>query len=51
MAAAAAQPGKRKLLSISSTFRLPGEAVPAHMMFGGGAKAARMGGSQRPSQL
>ena len=26
--------GKRRLLAVSTTFRLPGDAVPAHMMFG-----------------
>jgi hypothetical protein len=26
--------GKRRLLAVSKTFRLPGDAVPAHMMFG-----------------
>lgn len=44
--AAAPQPGKRKLLSVSS-LRLPGDAVPAHMMFGPASKAARL--SDRPA--
>lgn len=38
----AAQPGKRKLLSVSSSFRMPGDAVPAHMAFGA-AKVPRLG--------
>lgn len=50
-AGGAAQPGKRKLLSVSSTFRMPGDAVPAHVAFGA-AKVPRLGttssgGSQR----
>lgn len=40
--AAAPQPSKRKLLAVSSTFRLPGDAVPAHMMFGAASKAPRL---------
>lgn len=44
---AAPLPGKRKLLPVSSTFRLPGDAVPAHMMFGPASKAARL--SDRPT--
>ena len=44
---AAPLPGKRKLLPVSSTFRLPGDAVPAHMMFA--AKAPRLAGEPKPS--
>lgn len=46
-ASGAPQAGKRKLLPISSSFRLPGDAVPAHMMFA--AKAPRLGGEAKPT--
>ena len=46
--ASGAQPGKRKLLAVSSSFRLPGDAVPAHMMFAAN-KAPRLGGEAKPT--
>lgn len=46
--ASGAQPGKRKLLAVSSNFRLPGDAVPAHMMFAAN-KAPRLGGEAKPT--
>ena len=46
-ASGAPQAAKRKLLPISSSFRLPGDAVPAHMMFA--AKAPRLGGEAKPT--
>ena len=42
--------GKRKLLAVSSTFSLPGEGVPAHMMFGAN-KVPRLGGGGSKSSL
>lgn len=40
-APAPAGSGKRRLLAVTSTLRLPGEQVPAHMMFGASKPATQ----------